>query len=243
MSEFENTSVEMEEVADLPEDDTGVEEQEVAEPESEVVETQERHKNSQDEAFADMRRQLRDAQRELAEERARNEVRDSVFSQFTDNEDWETAVLAEISGLSEDEVAERYSIQKELAELRLEKQQANAEMIEAQAELSLQQDLEAIRKIDPSLKSLEELGDEFLRYRSAFDPETGEPLMSAEDSYWAVMAKKNANKVTPPKEVGRVATGTAEKEYYTDAEIDAMSSEQLSKNWKKIMASWDRKNR
>ncbi len=94
-------------------------------------------------------------------------------------------------------------------------------------------DLEEIRKVDPSLKSLDDLGEGYIEYVKA-----GLPPVRA---YWAVKAERDANRVTPPKEIGRVETGTAEKDYYTDAEIDAMSSEELTKNWKKVMASWDRR--
>ena len=244
MSEFESTSVEMEEVAELPEEDTGAEEQEVAEPESEVEETQERHKNTADESFAEMRRQLKDAQRELAELRASNEARSSAFAHLTGREEnGEIAALAELSGMSEDEVAEIYEREHESAQLKLENEQLRQERDDAIAEKAMQIDLKRIQKIDPSVKSLEELGDEYVRYVSVIDPTTGQPLMTPEDAYWAVKAKKTANRATPPKEVGRVATGTAEKDYFTDAEIDAMTPEQLAKNHKKILASWDRNNR
>ena len=97
----------------------------------------------------------------------------------------------------------------------------------------MQEDLEKIRKVDPSLKSLEDLGEGYIDYIAAgLDPVK---------AYWAIKAEERANEATPPKEIGRVETSPVEKDYYTDAEIDAMSSEELTKNWKKVMASWDRR--
>ena len=111
-------------------------------------------------------------------------------------------------------------------------EQLQEQVTSIEAERLMQADLEQIRKVDPSLRSLDDLGDAYIEYVSAgLDPVK---------AYWAIKAEERANQATPPKEVGRVATGIAEKDYYTDAEIDAMSSDELTKNWKKIMASWDR---
>lgn len=254
MADFESTSVETTEVAE-PSEETGVEDQVVAEPESEEnnVEPEETTdgKTEKDAAWARMRREKEEAQSELeaaraelAEIKASNEARDAAFSRLTGKEqDGEIVALAELTGLSEDEIraeidAANESAQKDLRIEALENMVANIE-----ADRLMQADLERLRKIDPSLKSIEDLGEEYGRYISAADPVTGEPLMTPEDAYWAIKAKEQATKATPPKEVGRVATGTAEKDYFTDAEIDAMTPEQLAKNHKKILASWERNNK
>lgn len=242
--EFENTSAEMAEVAELPEE-TGVEEPEVAEPESEPEEVPEEtpepedHKTSADASFAEMRRQMQEAQREASEARAelemlqaQNEARDEAFTRLTGDEDGAVRALAEVTGMSEDEVRAEMKAAQESAEKDLRIQQLEEQVNAIDAERLMQADLEELRQIDPSLKSLEDLGEDYVNYVVAG--------LSPQEAYWAIQAKKGAYKATPPKEVGKVATGTADKDYFADAEIDAMSSEQLTKNWKKIMASWER---
>ena len=246
MAEFESTSVETTEVAEPSEEVSGVEEQETAEPVSEESE-QPTGKTEEDAAWARMRREAEQAraeaeaaQKELAELKASNEARTSAFSRLTGrDENAEIAALAEVTGMSEDEVAEIYEREAESAQKDLRIEQLENMVSTIQGERLYQADLERLRKIDPSLTDLESLGPEYMRYMQATDPETGEPLMEPEDAYWAIKAKERANQATPPKEVGKVATGPAEKTRFTAQEIDAMSSEQLKKNWRQIIASWD----
>ena len=246
MAEFESTSVETTEVAEPSEEVTGVEEQETAEPVSDDSE-QPTSKTEEDAAWARMRREAEQAraeaeaaQKELAELKASNEARSSAISRLTGRgEDAEIAALAEVTGMSEDEVAEIYEREAEAAQKDLRIEQLEEMVGSIQAERLMQVDLERLRKIDPALNSLDELGPEYVRYMSVLDPETGEPIMEPEDAYWAIKAKQRANQATPPKEVGKVATGPAEKTRFTAQEIDAMSSEQLKKNWRQIIASWD----
>lgn len=241
MAEFESTSVETSEVAEPTEEVTGVEEQETAEPVSEeTVEPEETGKTEEDAAWARMRREAEQArkeaeaaQRELAELKARNEARESAYSRLTGNDNGEIAAIAEATGMSEDEVIAEIEAAQESAQKDLLIEQLQNQVTSIEAERMMQADLETIRKVDPSLKSLEDLGDGYIEYIAAgLDPVK---------AYWAIKAEERANEVTPPKEIGRVETAPAEKDYYTDAEIDAMSSEELTKNWKKVMASWDRR--
>ena len=251
MAEFESTSAVAEEVTETsevaePTEVTGGEEQEVTEPVSETSD-EDSGKSKSDAAWARMRREAEQArkdaeaaQRELAELKASNEARTSAISRLTGRgEDAEIAALAEVTGMSEDEVAEIYEREAEAAQKDLRIEQLEEMVGSIQAERLMQVDLERLRKIDPSLNCLEDLGPEYALYMSVLDPETGEPIMQPEDAYWAIKAKERANQATPPKEIGKVATGTAEKTRYSQAEIDAMSSDQLKQNWKKILASWD----
>ena len=245
--EIENTSVEMEEVADLPEE-TGVEDQESAEPESEAEETEvdaeeePEGKSDADAAFAQMRREneryqaeleaAREELDELREAQAQNEARTEAISKLTGAENGDIAALAEVTGMSEEEILAEMEAAQESAQKDLKIQQLEERVNSVEAERLMQADLQTLRKIDPSLESLEALGEEYIRYVGAG--------LGPEDAYWAIKAKETANHATPPKEVGKVATGTAEKDYFTDAEIDAMSPEQQRKNYKKILASWER---
>ena len=237
MADFESTSVETTEVADPSEEVTGVEEQETAEPVSE--ESPEPRRTEEDAAWARMRRESEEARREaeaakreLEELKAAQEARQETYSRLTGSDNGEIAAIAEATGMSEDEViaemeAAEESVRKDMRIAELEEQMTNIE-----AERLMQADLAELRKIDPTLKSLEDLGDGYIEYVASG--------LSPERAYWAIKAEQMARQAKPPVEVGKVATGTAEKDYYTDAEIDAMSPEQQRKNWKKIMASWDR---
>ena len=237
MADFESTSVETTDVADPSNEVTGVEEQETAEPVSE--ESPEPRRTEQDAAWARMRRESEQARaeaeaarRELEELKAAQEARQETYSRLTGSDNGEIAAIAEATGMSEDEViaemqAAEESVRKDMRIAELEEQMTNIE-----AERLMQADLAELRKIDPTLKSLEDLGDGYIEYVASG--------LSPERAYWAIKAEQMAHQAKPPVEVGKVATGTAEKDYYTDAEIDAMSPEQLTKNWKKVMASWDR---
>lgn len=247
MADFESTSVETPEVAE-PAEETGVEDLETAEPESEAEEhdvepeDDSTGKSDADAAFAQMRREneqyqaeleaAREELDELREAQAQAEARTEAISRLTGNENGEIAALAEVTGMSEDEIIAEMEAAEESAQKDLKIQQLEERVNSVEAERLMQADLATLRKIDPSLTSLEALGDEYVRYVSAG--------LEPEDAYWAIKAKEQANRATPPKEVGKVATGTAEKDYFTNAEIDAMSPEQQRKNWKKIIASWER---
>ena len=242
--DFENTSAEMQEVAEPAETEevteTGVEEQEAADPVSE-----EHQKTDADSAFAEMRRakeaaekEAEDARAELAEIQARQEARESTFSRLAGREeDAEILALAELTGMSEDEIRAEMQAANEAAQKDLRIQQLEEQINSSEAERLMQEDLRRIQRIDPLVNSLDELGPEYERYMRAFD-EDGNPVMTPEDAYWAIRGKQKANQATPPREVGKVATGTAKKQGFTQAEIDAMSSDQLRANWKEIYNSW-----
>lgn len=237
--EFENTApdgVEAEtglEVAEPDVEETGSKELEAAEP---VSERQDSETNA---AFQRMRQEsqyyqseLESARAELEAIKAQNVARDEAISRLTGAEDGGIAALAEVTGLSEDEIRAEMEAAQESAQKDLKIDQLEQRLQTIEVESMMQADLAAIQKIDPSVKSLLDLGKGYSQYIAAG--------LSPEKAYWAIKAEEGANRREPPKAMGKVATGSAEKDYFTDAEIDAMSSEQLTKNWKKILASWDR---
>ena len=237
MSEEITTGVEETEVAEPLEEETGVEEQETAEPVSE--EPVEDKKTEEDAAWARMRREAEQARadaeaakRELEQLKAANEAKQSTYSRLTGSDNGEIAAIAEATGMSEDEVIAEMEAAQESAQKDLRIAELEERITSIEAERLMQEDLQTLRKIDPTIKSLEDLGDGYIEYVAGG--------LSPEKAYWALKAEEQAKKATPPVEVGKVATGTAEKDYFTDAEIDAMSPEQQRKNWKKIMASWER---
>ena len=219
---------------------TGVEEEDTAEPLSE--EESEPRRTEEDAAWARMRREAEQARadaeaakRELEMLKAQNEARQSTYSRLTGSDNGEIAAIAEATGMSEDEVIAEMEAAQESAKKDLRIAELEDRITSIEAERLMQEDLQTLRKLDPTLKSLDDLGDGYIEYVASG--------LSPEKAYWALKAEEQAHKATPPVEVGKVATGTAEKDYFTDAEIDAMSPEQLTKNWKKVMASWDRNSK
>ena len=229
MSEFENTGAEVQEVADPA--DTGAEVQEVAEPavEQEVTTTEETAKTESDSAFAELRRAKEAAERELAQVKAEQEARKTAFERITGEENGEFRAIAETYGASVDDVTATIDAEKELALKNLEVNSLREQISSIEAEKSMQEDLAMLKKIDPALKSLDELGESFGSYIEAG--------MSAEDAYWAVKAKEQATKMQPPKSFGEVNKAPAEKTTFTLAEVKAMSPEEQEANYEKIMAS------
>lgn len=240
--EFENTATDVvevetgQEVAEPAEtEETGSNEQEVAEPASEQVPT--RQDSETNAAFQRMRHAEQEAARaraELEELKAQYEARNNVITRITGAEDGGIAALAEASGLSEDDIraemeAAQESVQKDLTIQNLERRLQAIEVDNMMAA-----DLAEIQKIDPSIKSLHDLGPGYYDYtRAGLDPVR---------AYWALKAEERANHREPPKPVGKVATGTSEPEL-TQAMIDAMSPEQLAKNHNKIIAFWEKQSK
>ena len=156
--------------------------------EESVEKPEESAKTEEDAAWARMRREKEDAiaqaeaaQKELAELKAMQEAREEAESRLVGQDEARIKALAEVTGMSEQQV-----------------QNVEVDRI-------MQADLAEIQKIDPSIKSLEDLGDDYSSYISAG--------LDAEQAYWAIRAKEEANKATPPKPAGAVKTSVPEKDY------------------------------
>ncbi|MBE6008657.1 MAG: hypothetical protein E7235_05610 [Lachnospiraceae bacterium] len=90
----------------------------------------------------------------------------------------------------------------------------------AEAQRRLEADLRAIRRIDPEIKEVEDLDEEFFELiRNGFDGVT---------AFMALKAKKENGKRSTPPAVGRVAkVSDAEKDYFTARELNLLSSREL----------------
>lgn len=118
--------------------------------------------------------------------------------------------------------------------------QENQEVRRQQAEVMQQQvfaqDLAAIRKMypDEKAKNVTELGDEFMAMMA-----TGQ--VDAVSAYEAVRAKRQRTDPKPPS-TGKIQAGAAgQGAYYTREQVEAMSDEQIERNFDDIrrsMATW-----
>ena len=235
--EEQNLSENIQEVADLEENvvDTGEQNQEVAEPEPQQEVEQpkvEERDYERDAAFANMRRSMEHAQKEREETqklyeaiKAEKERLTNSFGLFGfkgDVDEIEDQAKAHYSGKTVEEVRnERLQAQRVIEEQQRREQETLAkdnQIKDLQRQLYariLDEDLKRVQSIDPSIKSLDDLGADFAKMRASG--------VSTDVAYHAVKSTLEANKKTPPPEMGKVnATQKADKTYYTQDEVDAM---------------------
>ena len=92
------------------------------------------------------------------------------------------------------------------------------------------EDLAEIQKFDPSVKSLTDLGDSWEAYRLGAG-------LTAQQAYFAAKAEQEATQIKPAKPIGQVNPAPVESDYCSEAEVAAMTSEEKTANWEKIMNS------
>lgn len=206
MSEYlDNTGVEVQEVAEPVEEVvTGAEEQEVAEP-----------VDKSDAAFAEMRREIERLQLE-------NARKDKALGLYFDGENKEVKAIAHAMGQDPADVQKAFDADAKISQLEETLQSERAER-------AMEKDLAEIQKLDPNVKSLDDLGETYANYIRAG--------LSGVEAYAAIKAKENLNTETPPKTIGNLSTAQVKKDYFTSEEVDRMSpSEQLA-NHEAIMNS------
>ena len=225
-------SEETQEVAEPAEAESSEEIQEPAEPDSEEVEG----KTSADAAFAQMRREKEAAEQRIAELEAERE-REAALRAAEDNAIAEMSgyddvayLIAEASGKSIEEVNAEIEAEREKAELQQENQSLHEQLAEVRADKLMAEDLAEIQKFDPSVKSLSDLGDSWEAYRLNAG-------LTAQQAYFAAKAEKEATQIKPAKPIGKVNQSPVESEFFSEAEVYAMTSEEKTANAEKIMKS------
>ncbi len=206
MSEYlDNTGVEVQEVAEPAEEVvTGAEEQEVAEP-----------VDKSDAAFAEMRREIERLQLD-------NARKDKALGLYFDGENKEVKAIAHAMGQDPADVQKAFDADAKISRLEETLQSERAER-------AMEKDLAEIQKLDPNVKSLDDLGETYANYIRAG--------LSGVEAYAAIKAKENLDTETPPKTIGNLSTAPVKKDYFTSEEVDRMSpSEQLA-NHEAIMNS------
>lgn len=201
-------------------DNTGVEEQAVAEPATEVVVGAEEQGvaepvDKSDAAFAEMRREIERLQLD-------NARKDKALGMYFDGENKEVQAIAHAMGQNPEDVQKALDTDAELSQL---KQTLQSE----RAERAMEKDLAEIQKLDPNVKSLDDLGETYANYIRAG--------LSGVEAYAAIKAKENLNTETPPKTIGNLSTEPVKKDYFTSDEVDRMSSAELLANHDAIMQS------
>lgn len=235
MDDYINESAETQEVAE-PELDVeeSVETQEVAEPE-EAEPTTEFYEEDEDDADLGSGRTEQDAA--FARMRRENQQMMQALQRYFEGdtaEDLSINAMAYADQRDPDEYRKDWERDQEYETLKEENERLNEELLNARVERLMRDDLKAVQAIDPSIKSLDDLDESFVKYRTAG--------LSASEAYWALKSHEQSSKVKAPPAIGRVADTKVERDYFTSEEIDALTDEQLNddKVWEKVMRSLER---
>ena len=235
MDENINESAEIQEVAD-PEEEylAGAEEQEVAEPDTaedsyEVADEQAHRRTEMDAAFAEMRRQNEQLEREA------RMMREALSTYFEGETAEELSINANAYAQQRDPDEYRVEWQKQQDYERAiqENESLKNQMLELEVDRLMREGLREVQEIDPNIKSLDELGEPFVRMISAG--------LTTKEAYYATLAMNSKEKVFAPSPIGKVSDNRVERDYYTSEEIDNLTDEELDdpKIWEKVMKSMD----
>lgn len=229
-----NESADIQDVAD-PEDEAleSEEMQDVADPDysEDSDEGTDDGRTAQDAAFAEMRRTNQ------ALERANRQMREALSRYFEGETDEELSInaLAYAEQRDPDEYREEYERYEEYERMQAENEDLKNQLLSAQVEKMMREDLASIREINPDVKSLDELGESFIKMRL-------DGGLSVKEAYYACKAMELKEKVLAPDVIGKVSDTKAERDYYTSEEIDNLTDEELDDPdiWAKVMRSMDK---
>lgn len=228
MDENINESAEIQEVAE-PETDglESAETQEVAEPDTtedsaEVAEegVYEEESNDgrteMDSAFAEMRRNNQRLEREA-------QMMREALSRYFEGETAEELSINANAYAEErdpDEYRAEWEKQQEFERLQQENKSLQDAMLEMEIDRRMQEGLREVQEINPSVQSLDELGESFINMIAAG--------LTTKEAYFASLAMEGKEKVQAPDAIGRVADNRAERDYFTSEEIDNLTDEELA---------------
>lgn len=218
MEEFE-TGVNVEEVADLSIDTEVTSEvaEETSEVETPAPSQQSAEENSK---YAEARRQAETKAKALEAQNNRLLEALGIYGYEGSPEEIADQIMAQSQGISVEEATAQ----------REHEEQANAEMMQAQSEAEyykniameklMADDLAKINSVYPEVKSLQELGPEFISVLAA----TKDPLLA----YDVINAKKQRETKPVPQDIGAVNSSSAkEKDFYTSDEVDKLTDKEL----------------
>lgn len=233
MDENINESAEIQEVAE-PETDSlaGAEEQEVAAPDTaessnEAVEEPSHQRTEMDAAFAEMRRQNQQLEREA------RMMREALSTYFEGETAEELSINANAYAQQRDpdEYRAEWQKQQEYENAVQENEYLKTQMLEMEVDRMMREGLREVQAIDPNVKSLDELGEPFVKMIAAG--------LTTKEAYYATLAMNNKEKVFAPSPIGKVSDNRIERDYYTSEEIDNLTDEELDDPviWEKVMKS------
>lgn len=178
-----------------------------------------------DAAFAEMRRKNEGLEHDV-------QILQDALSRYFDGETPEELALRAQAYSEEreyDDVKADYDRDRELEDLREMVRLAEEEKMNLEFEQWAAQGLRDVQEINPTIKSLEELGETFANFIGAG--------LSAKQAYYATQQMEAREKVHAPDGVGKIADNKTEREYYTSEELDNLTDEEMDANWDKVKKS------
>lgn len=178
-----------------------------------------------DAAFAEMRRKNEGLERDV------QMLQEALGRYFDGETPEELALMAQAyeEKREYDDVKAEYDKEHELEELREKVRLAEEEKMNLEIDQLIAQGLRDVQEIDPTIKSLEELGETFANFIGAG--------LSAKQAYYATQQMEAREKVHAPDGVGKIADNKTEREYYTSEELDNLTEEEMDANWDKVKKS------
>ena len=247
MNENENTSVEMQDVADLA---PSVETVEVAaqpvEQETPVVEEKPKFSN-QDSAFANMRREMEKHKLESAKLKAENEKFAAMMQRFGFNGANTDEILDQANAHYYGKTVEEIKNERIASESAKQEHDAmveklkNYEMKEIEAQMA--NDLAKIQKINPNIQSLDELGEPFFDLiRKGIDGEKAYKLMEIEGLVASQNIRAEQEAIKKLKANSQSSVGSLSSEMskpksvsdMTDAEFEEFKKRALRGDFKRV---------
>ena len=208
----------------LNEDAQSVESAEAAEPQAETGNQSTRNTTEKDSYYADQRRK-----QELDEARAQNRALQAqlrraqeAFGNYWDGnsiDELTDRALAQAKGVDvetirrqRDELYNQAAMEAELEEYR-----------QREIDRQMDEDLRAIQSVDPTVTSLNDLSETFLRMR--FNPVSP---MDAKSRFLRARQIESRQKTPKPASTGSMtSTGKVENEFFTSQELDKLTSKDL----------------
>ena len=204
MSKTENPEVAEPETADET-DETNDEEVEEDQYDDEPPE-EEPEESPSDSAFAEMRRRNQELEND-------NKLMFDALQRYFDGKDAkDLSVQARAYAEQRDPADVQHDFEQEQAYTSAlqENEALKDQLTEIQAEKWAQEQLEIVKKIDPSVKDIFDLGESFMNLLV-----NG---VNADDAYYAAKAKELKEKVVAPSSIGKVTNTKTESEFYTSEE-------------------------
>lgn len=203
----------------------GAEETEVADQST----GEEGGRTAADAAFAEQRRRIEELEREKADY-------EEALGLFFEGEGDDVLVQARALGeqKSEEQVRAEIEAENERARLEQENEELRSDLASREAERLMAEDLKEIQAIDPNVKSLDDLGSDFFDLIS-----TGQ--VTGVQAYYAVKARQESEKITPPDAIGKVNASSEPKDFFSREEVESMSQDEVHKNFDTIrrsMSKW-----
>ncbi|MCI9596677.1 MAG: hypothetical protein HFE75_05135 [Firmicutes bacterium] len=199
------------------------------EPEPPETVTEEPEEEGEDPVLEELREAKEEAERRAAEAEERLKRQEALLGRASDSDDPALDMAAEMLGIEPSELEAAVNQELEAEQAAKERESLEEELESLKVEKEMEKDLIEVRKIDPGVKSLVELGETFFKCVAAG--------MNATEAYHASRAVEEKTTPTPPAEIGKVNQSSVEKDFYTKEEVEAMTAEEVEKNLPKIEVS------